>query len=121
MKRLVILTFLTGIGLWLYVFATSPSGDSAVVSVKQITDSTVIADSTSGKSELNVPESQCININIATVAELETLPGIGPVIAGRIVTYRSDNGPFSQLSEVDRVKGIGPAKLRKMAEYVCFE
>jgi competence protein ComEA len=50
-----------------------------------------------------------ININTATVQQLDTLPGIGPVTAQSIVTYRLQNGPFQQIEDIMNVPGIGPA------------
>lgn len=50
-----------------------------------------------------------VNINTATAAELETLPGIGPVLAQRIVDYREANGPFPSVEAIQNVAGIGPA------------
>lgn len=55
-----------------------------------------------------------VNINTAGRAELETLPGIGPVYAGRILDYRSKNGPFSSVDELESVPGIGPRKLESL-------
>jgi competence protein ComEA len=52
-----------------------------------------------------------VDINRATAAELETLPGVGPATAAAIVTERDRNGPFVSLAELDRVPGIGPAKV----------
>ena len=52
-----------------------------------------------------------IDINRAGVPLLETLPGIGPTIALRIVEYREMNGPFGTIEDVQKVSGIGPAKL----------
>lgn len=49
-----------------------------------------------------------ININSATAAELETLPGIGPVTAGKIIAYREANGPFARIEDIQDVPGIGP-------------
>jgi competence protein ComEA len=50
-----------------------------------------------------------LNINQASQADLEALPGIGPAIAARIVAYRQVNGPFENIEEIQSVKGIGPS------------
>jgi competence protein ComEA len=55
-----------------------------------------------------------IDINSASAAELETLPGIGPTYAQRIVEYREQNGPFAAIEEVQEVKGIGPSTFEKL-------
>jgi competence protein ComEA len=59
-----------------------------------------------------------ININTADAAALETLPGIGPTYAARIVDYRDQNGPFTSVEELTLVKGIGPATLEGMRDLV---
>ena len=51
-----------------------------------------------------------ININRATVAQFDSLDGIGPVIAKRIVEYRKVNGPFASIEDLQKVSGIGAAK-----------
>jgi competence protein ComEA len=48
-----------------------------------------------------------VNLNQATVAQLDTLPGIGPAIAQRIVDWRTANGPFRSLSDLTKISGIG--------------
>jgi competence protein ComEA len=53
------------------------------------------------------PTDGLININTATVAELDTLPGIGPVTAQKIVDYRTQNGLFSTIEDIKNVSGIG--------------
>jgi competence protein ComEA len=50
--------------------------------------------------------SDLVNINTATVAELDNLPGIGEVLANRIVTYRQENGPFRSVDDLSLVEGI---------------
>jgi competence protein ComEA len=61
-----------------------------------------------------------LNINRATEAELESLPGIGPAVAKRIVARRDSIGRFEKLEDLDAVKGIGPALLRKIEPLVTF-
>jgi len=55
-----------------------------------------------------------ININSASEAELDKLPGIGPVKAKAIVEERKKNGPFKSVEDIKRVKGIGAATLEKL-------
>lgn len=59
-----------------------------------------------------------ISVNTATAPELERLPGIGPVLAQRIVEYREQHGPFQRLEDLLEVEGIGPSKLENLQEYV---
>jgi competence protein ComEA len=55
-----------------------------------------------------------ININTASVEELDKLPGIGPSIAGAIIDYRTKNGDFQQIEDINDVKGIGDALFEKI-------
>jgi competence protein ComEA len=59
-----------------------------------------------------------ININTASASELETLSGIGEVLAAEIVSYRTENGPFASVDELDEVSGIGPATLEDIRDQV---
>lgn len=61
-----------------------------------------------------------INLNTATEAELTSIRGIGPALAGRILEYRSRR-PFTRLSHLKRVKGIGPATFRRLEPYLSVE
>lgn len=55
-----------------------------------------------------------VNLNTATVAQLDALPGIGPSIANDIIGYRSQHGRFRSLDELREVAGIGEARLRRL-------
>jgi competence protein ComEA len=59
-----------------------------------------------------------INVNTATEPELETLPGVGPVLAQRIIDYRTQHGPFATVDALDDVSGIGPATLADLLDLV---
>jgi len=62
-----------------------------------------------------------VDINRATAAELERLPGIGPVTAARIVVDRDERGPYADLTDLQRVKGIGPATVAGLADQAVAE
>ncbi len=62
-----------------------------------------------------------ININTASAQVLETLPGIGPVIAQRIVDYRQEKGPFSSPDQLKEIKGIGEKTFEKLKPYITIE
>lgn len=67
-----------------------------------------------------VSAAKC-NINTAPAEELERLPGIGEVLAGRIVEYRALHGDFSAIEEIQDVSGIGPAKFSALADEITVE
>ncbi|MFE7406195.1 ComEA family DNA-binding protein [Isoptericola sp. NPDC057559] len=59
-----------------------------------------------------------VPLNSAGAAELEELPGIGPALAGRIVQWRDEHGPFTSVDELDEVSGIGPSVLGQVRDLV---
>jgi competence protein ComEA len=59
-----------------------------------------------------------VALNRADAAELEELPGVGPVLAERIVAYREANGPFQTAEDLLEVSGIGEAKLASMRDLI---
>lgn len=59
-----------------------------------------------------------VNINTATLDELETLPGIGEKKAQAILDYRAENGPFGDISEIKEVSGIGDGIFEKIRSYI---
>ena len=69
----------------------------------------------------NTPEgasSVRVNINTASMSDLDTLSGVGPSTAKAIIDYRTKNGPFGSIEDLLNVRGIGPVKLDAMREQV---
>ena len=66
-------------------------------------------------------EAQKLELNRATQAELEALPGIGPVLAERIVQWRAQNGPFVSAEQIMDVEGIGEGKYEEIKDLIFVE
>ena len=66
-------------------------------------------------------KDQKININTAHLALLDTLPGIGPVLAQRIIDYREAHGPFQSISELSYVEGIGTERMLVIYDLISVE
>ena len=62
-----------------------------------------------------------LRINLATQAELETLPGIGPAIAGRIIAYRDKNGSFKKLTTLKNIEGIGDKRYAAIKDLITVD
>ena len=65
-----------------------------------------------------VSSASLININTATLQQLDTLPSIGPVTAQSIVTYRQQHGPFQHIEDIMNVPGIGPVTFDKIQSLI---
>ena len=61
---------------------------------------------------------EVLDLNTATVAQLDALPGVGPVTAAAIVAWRQANGKFTSVDQLADVDGIGPARLEKLRALV---
>jgi competence protein ComEA len=59
-----------------------------------------------------------VSLAVATVEQLDELPGIGPVTAQKIVDWRTAHGPFASVEDLDDVPGIGPAKVEQLRDLV---
>ena len=75
----------------------------------------------SARKKKKVTVSGPVNINTASITELDRLPGIGPALAKRIIAYREANGRFPTVADIQRVKGIGKKKYEKMKPLIRVE
>ena len=62
--------------------------------------------------------STSVDLNTASADELDAVPGIGPALAGRIIAFRSENGPFQSVADLEAVRGIGPRSVERMAPHL---
>jgi competence protein ComEA len=85
----------------------------ALVSLLTAAPSLVIAQTTSRAAKASTTAG-IVNINTASAADLEGLPGIGAKTAARIVEYRQKNGPFKKIEELMNVRGIGEKNFLKL-------
>jgi competence protein ComEA len=76
--------------------------------------------STPKKAQAGPTAAAPLNLNTATQAQLETLPGIGPAVAARILEYRQKNGSFKKVEELMNVKGIGEKSFLKIKALITI-
>jgi competence protein ComEA len=91
----------------------APLADGQQVAVG-VPGSTVPAGAAGGSPRAGGP----VDLNTAGAAELEALPGVGPVLAQRILDHREQHGPFGAVEELEDVPGIGPAIYDGLADSV---
>jgi competence protein ComEA len=104
-----------------------PGTDPATVNLaavvtdgEQITVGAPVAAGGTGAAPGGTASGGKVSLNTAGAADLDALPGIGPVLAQRIVEYRTRQGPFRTVDQLDDVPGIGPAIAAELAELVTL-
>ena len=91
-------------------------GDEDIIDSKS-GDNIIIEENTISSNN----SKQTININKATEKEFETLPGIGPSLASKIIEYRNQNGKFGSIEDIKNVNGIGDNKYEKIKDLITVK
>ena len=91
-------------------------GDEDIIDSKS-GDNIIIEENTLSSNN----STQTININKATEKEFETLPGIGPSLASKIIEYRNQNGKFESIEDIKNVNGIGDNKYEKIKDLITVK
>lgn len=124
-RMALIFLWLCCLGVWVVWLIKKSSNSEVLVSVvdhevdKAGCDSILTRNGDSEHKKQDVRQSR-INVNSGNVAELILLPGIGKTIAQDIIDYRVEKGPFKNIEDLGKVRGLGPSKLRKLNELICF-
>lgn len=100
------------------LFITSGINDANITNLSGAGTSYTITVNTGMFTEAS---SDLLNINFATLIELDSLPGIGPTTAQKIIDYRVVNGPFSRIEDIMNVSGIGPATFNKLKNLITVD
>ena len=99
------------------VTARAPSVQETVAQESSAQESSALTPTTQVAAEVSFP----LDLNTATAEELTALPGIGEVLAGRIVAYREEVGAFTSVEELLQVDGIGEKRFEAIRDYITLE
>lgn len=117
-----ILVLLTCIfAFFLFGFFAGRNFDRTPVTIQSLVSVQPQSDATAATTEATeVIQTGPVNINTATAAQLQTLPGIGEVLAQRIIDYREEHGPFQSVAALKKVSGIGEKRLEALWDLVTI-
>ncbi len=110
-------------GAWLLVWASVSNNTKIQIYTPEKTDSLTVDKkcfiSLQISDALSSFNTRCVDLNKATIEELNSLPGIGNVIAERIIKFRQGHGSFKEIDELNNINGIGASKIAKLRGKVC--
>ena len=97
------------------IYIPSKNKESDIKYITEESGNNVVTEENKVEEKKNV----LVNINVATQTELESLPGIGPSTALKIISYREEQGNFTCIEDIKNVSGIGDSKFEKIKELIC--
>jgi competence protein ComEA len=95
----------------------APLADGQQVIIPKRGPAGTVLPGASGSSATSIPTAP-VQLSTATIEQLDTLPGIGPATAQKILDYRTKHGAFSSVDELDAVPGIGPKRMDELRDLV---
>lgn len=122
-RRSLAILFLLGVAGHLARAASGPPLESSAVEfpLDSAGDGDAMAHRDSARAlDRPLAEQERIDADLASVAELQRLPGVGPALAKRIVADRESHGAFGGIAGLDRVPGVGPVLLNRLASHLRF-
>ena len=122
-RKLTLIISVSLVLLFVIFLAVSLIVNAGRTGMRVITERTADAEAIARGGQENekpypVLPGDIININTADASELQRLPGIGAALAGAVVSWREENGPFSIPSDLMKVPGIGEETFAALAEYI---
>lgn len=125
-KKIIILFWVLCCFAWLLVWASTARNNQLTFFTENSTKLSILDYPAAihlqkQKKDLVFNHSNCINLNKATVDELDKLPGIGKKMAEKILFYRLEHGNFESLDDLGKVSGIGSKKMKLLIDKLCLE
>ena len=103
------------------VFAAMSAAPAESLAAMDAPVSSIATATAPSSAAMSSRTSSTVNINTASQRALETLPGVGPSTAEKIISHRSTSGPFLRVEDLMKVKGIGPKKFERIRQFITVE